>query len=147
MATLSIANSMVPGTRTTYQSIFNPGENGPGVWQFQPEREPGYSKAFFPADQQTTNYYHLNEGHNSVKNGMFQQLTGAEPTYGHVDYERNPLAQEQTNHAVTDMTKITRVQWSNSAAKSMRATPSQYPNNRGRPDYYNFSASPYYGVR
>jgi len=135
---------MVPGTRATYQSIFNPGENGPGVWQFQPEREPGYSKSFLPAVYQTTNGYSLTENWQKTKNGMFMQNSGEEPIFGHVDYPRNPLDQQQTNHEVTDLTKITRVQWSNSAAKSMFGTPSQYPNNRGRPDYTNYSGSQSY---
>lgn len=138
---------MVPSTRTTYQSIFNPRENSPTDWQFQPQRDAGYSKAFFPAVQQSDNYFVYNEGHQKIRNGMFPSLTGEEPTYGHIDFERNPLDQQQTNHAVTDMTKVTRVQWSNSAVKSMRAIPSQYPNNRGRADYLNFSASPYYRPR
>lgn len=148
MATLplnKIALGMIPSQRR--QGMINPKENSPTDWQFQPQREPGFSKAFFPADEQSDNYYTLNEGHKQILNGMFDNNTTGNPIFGHVNFQLNPLDNNKTNLQANDNQKQTRVSWSNSAFRSMRMTPSQMPNYGGKPDYANFDASPYFLTR
>lgn len=148
MKTLSIAKSMTPinvtgGTATN--SVDTP--LVPNTLQLM-ETFPSFHKTFgVSADQQTTNYFNLNEGYHQVGNGMFTQLTGAEPVYGLVEYDRNPLAQNQTNWRVNDVQKITRVQHNMGYAAAAFRTPAVYPTRRGRPDKTNYPASSWYAPR
>ena len=115
--------------------------NTPALW----ERDPQVSKTFgVPADQQTTNFFHLNEGWRKVGPGMYNPLTGEEPTYGGMHWDRNILDQNQTNWAANDVLKVTRVQQNKGSRPSMFRIPSMYPTRRGRPDKTNYPASSWY---
>jgi len=136
MATLSIANSMIPSQEQSRQGMVNPRQFGPNDWRFDVNRDPGYHAAYFPSDQQSDNYRSLNEGHQNVKNGMFMSLTGAEPIYGHMNYPRNPLDQEQTNRPGRAMQLETQQEaqgapFTQNPARTMFNTPSGYPYTRG----------------
>ena len=135
----SISASLNPAQRG--QAVVNPRENSPTDWQYQMQRDPGFSAAFFPADQQSDNYRALNEGYQNVKNGMFGRLTGTEPIAGHMEFPRNILDQEQTNRPVWDIQKQTQIQSTHNAARTMFRIPSQYPFYRGRRVYQNFTGS------
>lgn len=133
-----ITASMTPQQRQAYQSIANPGEMTPDYWRFQVPRDSGNAKAYFPAHQQSDNFYALREGYQTIKNGMFNRLVGTEPVYGHCKFPLNPLDQEQTNRPGWEMQKTTRVQDNRDPLRVMRNTPTQYPNYQGKPVYYNY---------
>ena len=134
----TIANSMIPQQRQAYQSVANPGEMNPDYWRFNVPRDSGNSKAYFPARAQSDNYRALGEGYRNVANGMFNQLVGSEPVYGHMKFPLNPLDQEQQNRVGYDYQKQTRVLDNRDPVRVMANTPTQYPNYRGMPVYYNF---------
>ena len=134
----TIANSMTPQQRQAYQSIANPGEMTPDYWRFSHTRDSGTNKAYFPARDQSDNYRALGEGYRNIKNGMFNQLTGNEPIYGFCKFPLNGLDQEQTNRAGYEYQKQTRVLDNRDPVRVMANTPTQYPNYRGMPVYYNF---------
>lgn len=128
-STLSIANTMLPSQRHTEQNFPNPREFAPNDWQFSPSRAQQLDWQPMVQSLSTTNWYSNREGWKQVKNGMFNPLTGAEPIFGHVDYQLNPLEQEQTNAQMSgyQAQKVTRVADNMSPVGSMRMPTYQYP--------------------
>ena len=129
MATLSIANSMVPSQRHTVQSFPNPMEFGPGDWGFSVARAQRLDWSPLSMTTSTDNFFTNREPSKTLKNGMFNPLTGEEPIFGHVNYNLNPLEQEQTNAKMSgyQLQKITRVADNMSPAGVMRFPTYQYP--------------------
>lgn len=132
---LSIANTMNPMQKGPYRSMIEPGEISGANWQWSIDRAQQDFK--LPPKWQSDNYFDQGEGYKSIKNGMYGQLTGREPMYGHMDYPRNPLDQNQTNMEVNDMYKMTQYNWSK-GLKVLRFDPSRYPQVK---DYLNFQGS------
>jgi len=93
---LSIAQSMVPSQMHTQQGMVNPQQFSVDDWEFNVLRAQQVDYQRGNAISSSDNYYALGEGYQTVKNGMFNPLTGQEPVYGHVNYNLNPLQQEQT---------------------------------------------------
>lgn len=125
-----IVNTMVPSQRATVQSIPNPREFSPTDWKF------GVNRAYqvnwtdpLQYDTSSDNYFNNNEEWRPFKNSMFNPLTGREPVFGEMNYNLNPLDQEQTNSqtAAYKMNGITRVQGNMNPIGVMRAPPYQYP--------------------
>lgn len=129
MRALSIAQSMLPSQRHTEQNFPNPREFAPNDWQFSPLRAQQLDWQPMVADLSCDNWYNNKEAWQSIKTGMFNPLTGAEPIFGHVDYQLNPMEQEQTNAQMSgyQLQKITRVADNMSPAGSMRLPTYQYP--------------------
>lgn len=127
--TLSIAPSFVPSQRHTVQNFPNPREFSPDDWRFSPAK--AQQLDWQPMVQLTSsdNFSTLKEGWQSVKSAMFNPLTGSEPLFGNVDYQLNPLEQEQTNAKTFayQAQKMTRVEDNMSPAGSMRFPTYQYP--------------------
>ncbi len=138
----SISSSCIPSQRQ--QSIINPRENSPTDWQFQMTREAGYQSSMMGAVNQSDNMFVLKEGHQRVKNGMFDKLTGGEPIFGHVNFDRNPLDNNRNNLQAAAIQGTTQVQWNKNPFPLMFKSPSQYPNYGGKPTYANYSGSAYF---
>lgn len=129
MRALSIAQSMVPSQRHTEQNFPNPREFAPNDWQFSTNRAQQLDWVPLSADLSCDNWFNNKEAWQSIKNGMFNPLTGQEPTFGHVDYKLNPMEQEQTNAQMSgyQLQKVTRVADNMSPIGSMRMPTYQYP--------------------
>jgi hypothetical protein len=129
MRALSIANTLVPSQRHTQQNFPNPREFAPDDWQFNPNRAQQLDWQPLASTLSTTDFYSNREAWKTIKNGMFNPLTGAEPIFGHVDYLLNPLEQEQTNAKTFayQAQKVTRVADNMSPAGSMRMPTYRYP--------------------
>ncbi len=129
MATLSIANSMVPSQRRTVQSFPNPNEFGAGDWGFNVTRAQQLDWSPLSVNTSSNNFFTNLEPSKNLKNRMFNPLTGQEPVFGHVNCYLNPLEQEQTNAKMAgyQLQKITRVADNMSPVGVMRFPTYQYP--------------------
>lgn len=109
-------------------------------YRFDYNRDPIFSQTRLPAKWQSDNYMPLSEGYQSIKNGMFNSTTGLEPVYGHMNYPRNPLNQEQTNRAGRAMQMQTQIEaqgapHTQNPFRTMSKIPSKYPYTRGIAHY------------
>jgi hypothetical protein len=90
-----IANQFQTSQLTKVQAIPYKNQFGLGVWSYSIKNnydwQPGVAQL---SDQ---NYSTKGEGWQKIKNGMYNRLTGDEPIYGLVNYELNPLNNEQCN--------------------------------------------------
>lgn len=122
---------MVPSQRGTVQGTVNPREFGPNNWEFNVNRAYQLDWAQGTTLNSNLNYFSQKEPYQSIKNGMFNKLTGEEPSAGHINYRLNPMDQEQTNShmAAYQLQKQTRVSDNMSPIGSMRFPPYQYPIN------------------
>lgn len=128
--TLSIANTMVPSQRSTVQNFPNPGEFGPGDWGFSVGRAQRLDWSPMSAELSCDNWYNNKEAwKNMTGTNMFNPLTGQEPIFGEVNYQINPLDQEQTNAKMSgyQLQKQTRVRDNMSPMGSMINPTYRYP--------------------
>jgi len=129
--TVTIATSMVPSQEHTRQGFVNPGQFGPTDWMWSASRTASLDWQPGNSISSSDNYFSQGEGYQSIKNGMFNPLTGQEPVYGHVNYRLNPLNQEQTMAHMQPyaLQKESRVLNNISPAGVMRYPPFTYPSN------------------
>lgn len=134
---LSIANTLNPSQKQAWHSIAEPKEYSQTDWMFDLSRDP-QNWSGDPA-LKNDNYFYLNEPwYNSLKDNMFKKLTGNEPIFGHMNYARNRLDQNQTNKAVNDLYYETQLDW-NKNPEVMTTNPvSKYPQ---VPDILNYQGS------
>lgn len=148
----TITNSMLPSQEHTRQNFPAPRQFGPNDWKFSVDRAQKLNWLPGVKMTNTTNYFHLREPSRKLQSGMFNPLTGQEPTYGHVNYTLNPLDQEQTNAQASayQLQKSTRVAGNMSPAYSMNFPTYQYPVNNPPNiwvNVYNGSTRKFQGMR
>lgn len=129
----SISQSCQTSQEHTRQGFPAPRAQRPDDWMFK--LSSAQAVDYQPGNAQTSNnnYFAKRENYQTMKNGMFNPLTGAEPLYGHVNYTTNPLQQEQTNAQASayQLQKSTRVNDNMSPAYQMNFPAYYYPvNNR-----------------
>ena len=119
-----IAKSMVPSQLQAEKSIPNRGEFYPWDWQYKVAlSQPEWT---LPADQQTDNFYDLNENYKNRETTMFGQPSSS-IIYGHRQAPLNPLDQEQTARGVNQIYKVTRIQDVNGVNKISKNLAQNYP--------------------
>ena len=123
-----IVQSMLPSQERTRQAFPAPGQFAPNDWGWSAGR--AYKLDWQPGVDVCNdyNFYTRDESHQLVKNGMYGPLSNPRLVNGEVNYTINPLAQEQTNGAVNEIYKSTRVQGNMSPEGVSRYPTYQYPN-------------------